>query len=361
MPSEYSQRREILAARLADEAKVDALIVSFLPNVRYLTGFTGSNALLALTTEGRAMVFTDPRYETQVAEQVDCPAQVRRGSLWHAAAGWVARRRFRKLGIESARVTIEQRDEFAAKLPKPVRLIGVGRVVETQRMVKSEAEVETIAHAVRINSMAYAVALARFQPEMTEQALAAEIDYQMRRAGAEDTAFDTIVASGARSALPHAHPSNVPIAKNQYLLIDMGARYEGYTSDMTRVTVPGRIPAALRNQYGAVLEAQLAAIDAVKPGATAGAVDAAARLALKKHKMDSLFVHSTGHGLGLEIHESPRLGKKDLTRLEPGMVITVEPGVYRPGTGGVRIEDTVLVTETGCRVLTPTAKKLVAI
>lgn len=360
MPSEFHQRRARLSAKLA-ETKVDALIVSFLPNVRYLTGFTGSNALVVVTPDGRALILTDPRYETQVAEEVDCPSQVRRGSLWHAAAGWITKRRFGKLGVEKARVTLEQRDEFAAKLPKQTKLLGVGRLVEALRMVKSESEVETIAQAVRINSLAYAGALARFQAGMSEQALAAEIDYQMRRSGAEDSAFDTIVASGPRSALPHAHPANLPIAKNEFLLIDMGAQYQGYSSDMTRVVVPGRISSAMRSQYGAVLESQLAAIDAIRPGVTAGAVDAAARRALKKHKLDSLFIHSTGHGLGLEIHESPRLGKLDPTRLEPGMVITVEPGVYRPGAGGVRIEDTVLVTETGCRVLTPTAKNLVAI
>lgn len=362
MPAaDYRERRAALAARLTSEAKVDALAVSFNANVRYLTGFTGSNAILLLTAEGNAVVFTDPRYETQVAEQVDCEAQVRRGSLWEALAGWLARRRIRKLGLEKARVTLEQRDELAAKLPKRIAISGAGRLVEQLRMVKSAAEIETIAHSVRINSMAYAAALARFQAGMTEQALAAEIDYQMRRAGAEDTAFDTIVASGARSALPHAHPSPARIETNRLLLIDMGALHEGYSSDMTRVVVPGRVSPAQRRMYNAVLEAQLAAIDAVKPGVTAGAVDLAARRTLKKHKIEELFIHSTGHGLGLEIHEAPRLGKQDPTRLEPGMAITIEPGVYRPGEGGVRIEDTVLVTETGCQVLTPTAKQLVAI
>ena len=183
----------------------------------------------------------------------------------------------------------------------------------------------------------------------------------MRRAGADDTAFETIVASGDRSALPHARPSSAAIEANRLLLIDMGALCEGYASDMTRVVVPGRITSEAKRLYQAVLEAQLAALDAVRPGVKAADVDAAARQTLKKHSLDELFKHSTGHGLGLEIHEAPRLGKRERLKLEAGMVITIEPGAYKEGLGGVRIEDTVLVTETGCRILTPTAKKLVAI
>lgn len=356
---ERANRRRALAARLA-ELQIDGLFISFLPNVRYLTGFTGSNAILGLDPD-EAVMFTDGRYETQVKLQVDCKSQVRKGSTWEAAAAWANRRKWKTVGIEAARVTVEQRDSIAGMLGHGVDIKPIGRAVEQLRLVKSPAEVEAISHAVQVNSVAYAAALARFRPGMSERDLAAEIDYQMRRAGAEDSAFDTIVASGKNSALPHARPSGAGIETNQLLLIDMGALCEGYASDMTRVVVPGRISSEARRLYGAVLEAQLAAIDAVKPGVKAVAVDAAARRTLRKHALDNLFKHSTGHGLGLEIHEAPRLGKHERLKLAAGMVITIEPGVYKEGFGGVRIEDTVLVTETGCRILTPTAKKLVAI
>ena len=305
---ERLQRRLALTTRFR-EWEIDALLVSFLPNVRYLTGFTGSNALLALTPGGAAM-FTDSRYEIQAKREVDCGVRIKKSSLWHAAATWAKSNKVKRVGVEGARVTLEQRDEFAGKLGNGVAIKGVGRVVETLRMVKSPGEIEAIIRSVQINSMAYAAALARFQAGMSEQALAAEIGYQMRRAGADNTAFDTIVASGSRSALPHARPSNAPIEANRLLLIDMGALCEGYTSDMTRVVVPGRITAEAKRLYGAVLEAQLAAIDVVRAGAKAAEVDAAARRTLEKHSLDKLFQHSTGHGLGLEIHEAPRLGKR---------------------------------------------------
>jgi Xaa-Pro aminopeptidase len=193
---------------------------------------------------------------------------------------------------------------------------------------------------------------------MCERDLAAEIDYQMRRLGAEKPSFETIVAGGERSALPHAHPTGAVLKPGQPVLIDMGAFQDGYASDMTRMLFLGAPGARVRRLYRAVLEAQLAAIDAVRLGVAAARVDRAARDVLKAFKLDRAFVHSTGHGLGLEIHESPRIGKKDKTRLAAGMAITIEPGVYLEGTGGIRIEDTVVVTPGGCEVLTPTSKEL---
>ena len=356
---ERPQRRRALTARF-QKLEVDALLVSFLPNVRYLTGFTGSNAILAMAPDAAVMV-TDQRYQIQASQQVDCDWKVPPGSLWDAAAGWCKRRKSKRVGVEAARVTLEQQSTLANKLGVGIKIIGVGREVETIRMVKSPGEIDAICQSVQINSMAYAAALARFRAGMSERELAAEIDYQMRRSGADQTAFDTIVASGERSALPHARPTSAPIESNRLLLIDMGALCEGYASDMTRVVVPGRITAEAKRLYQAVLEAQLAAIDAVSPGVKAVEIDRTARQVLKKHSLDDYFKHSTGHGLGLEIHEAPRLGKHEKLRLQAGMVITIEPGVYKEGLGGVRIEDTVLVTETGCRILTPTEKKLVAI
>jgi Xaa-Pro aminopeptidase len=192
---------------------------------------------------------------------------------------------------------------------------------------------------------------------MREGDLAAELDYRMRRQGAEGPAFETIVAAGARTALPHARPTSARLVQG-LLLVDMGAMLDGYASDMTRMLFLGRPGARVRRAYKAVLEAQLAAIDAVRPGVPAKTVDRAARRVLARHGLANAFVHSTGHGLGLEIHEPPRIGKKEKTPLECGMAITIEPGVYVEGFGGIRIEDTVSVTKNGCEVLTPTSKEL---
>jgi Xaa-Pro aminopeptidase len=226
-------------------------------------------------------------------------------------------------------------------------------------MTKSPGEIDMIRKSVRVNSEAYARTLRRVRLGMRERDIAAELDYQMRLHGAEKPAFDTIVAAGAHSALPHAHPTGQRLEENDLLLIDMGACLDGYMSDMTRMAFLGLPNKRVRTLYDAVLEAQLAGIDAVRPGVTAAQVDGAARGVLKKHGLDREFVHSTGHGLGLEIHEGPRIGKKDQTVLRAGMVITIEPGAYIDRVGGVRIEDTVLVTANGCEVLTPTTKEFV--
>lgn len=226
-------------------------------------------------------------------------------------------------------------------------------------MVKSPDEIALIRRSVQVNSEAFARTLRRVRVGVREQDIAAELDFQMRMLGAERPAFETIVAAGERSALPHARPSAHQLEENELLLIDMGATLDGYASDMTRVAYAGTPPKKVRDMYRAVLEAQLAAIDAVRPGITAGKVDRVARGVLKLYKLDRQFTHSTGHGLGLEIHEPPRLGRKDKTRLQAGMAITIEPGAYVEGLGGIRIEDTVLVTERGCEVLTPTSKEFV--
>jgi len=191
-----------------------------------------------------------------------------------------------------------------------------------------------------------------------EAEIAAELEFQMRRFGAEKASFETIVAAGARTALPHAEPTGEKLGSDQLLLIDMGATRAGYCSDMTRMLFTGTPGQKTRALYAAVLKAQLAAIDAVREGVTGGQVDRAARSVLRREGLEKAFVHSTGHGLGLEIHEPPRLGRKDQTKLRAGMVVTIEPGAYVEGSGGVRIEDTVLVTRNGCEVLTPTTKEL---
>jgi len=357
--SEFAERRRRASSAFASR-KIDGLIASSAPNVRYLTGFTGS-AGMALLWQGGAILFTDPRYGVQAAAEVDCTVRVVRGPLEPAAIKAASRRRLRRIGFEEGRLNYKAYREIEAALPLGVTLEPTAGLLEALRMVKSAGEIELVRRSVQLNSEAFAQALANVRPGMTEAALAAEIEYRMRLLGAERPAFDTIVAAGPRTAMPHAQPSSKTIGHDQLLLVDMGASREGYASDMTRMAFLGRPGRKVRQLYGAVLEAQLAGIDAVRPGALAGDVDRAARRVLRAHGVEKAFVHSTGHGLGLEIHEAPRLAKAVKTPLEAGMTVTVEPGVYLEGFGGIRIEDTVVVTSCGCDVLTPTSKELLVL
>ncbi len=357
--SEVEQRRRDASLRLS-EHKVDGLLVSSPANLRYLTGYAGSNGLLLLT-QREAHFFTDPRYGLQASQQITCKVQVAKGPLIEAAAKTIKRKHLKKIGFETAWMKHEDFAKLKEAMPLGAGLVPVGRVLEEQRMVKSPSEIELIRKSVLVNSEAYTRTIRRVRAGVREQDVAAELEFQMRMLGAEKAAFDTIVLIGERSALPHGRPGTRRLEPNELLLIDMGAMVDGYASDMTRVACTGTPPKRVRDLYRAVLEAQLAAIDSVKPGMTAGKVDLVARAVLNRHKLDKQFIHSTGHGLGLEIHEPPRLGRKDPTRLQAGMAITIEPGAYLEGVGGVRIEDTVLVTQNGCEVLTPTAKDLVTI
>jgi Xaa-Pro aminopeptidase len=334
----------------------DAMLITSRPNLRYLTGFTGSNGV-AVVSALATWFFTDPRYQFQAAQEVTAKARAVKGHLLEQVAKLATRHSWRRLGFEPDHLTAGQVELLQEKAAKSLRFVARGGVVETLRMVKSEEELAAIERSVETNSRALDAALKRLKVGMCEAELAAEIDYQMRKLGAEKPSFDTIVASGVRSALPHAQPTRMKIEPG-VLLIDMGAFQDGYASDMTRTFFVGEPGRKMAGIYKAVLEAQLAGIAAVHPGAKASTVDRAAREVLKGHGLDKAFLHSTGHGLGLEIHEPPRLGKKEATKLEVGMAITVEPGAYVEGVGGVRIEDTVVVTAQGCRVLTPTPKEL---
>ena len=341
----FPERRRRFTGRFG-ELSIDAAVISSPANIRYLSGFTGSNALLAVTPS-KSVLLTDPRYSIQARQETDCQVRTVIGRLSDAVA---LRGR---IGFENTRISYDLYSRLKG------RLEPLGTVLDEMRMVKSPEEVERIRASVRLNSEAYWRGLRRVRPETTESGLAAEFDYQMRRLGAEKPAFDTIVAAGPRTALPHAQPTGARMPRRGLLLVDMGACLDGYASDMTRMAHFGRPDTKVRNVYRAVLEAQLAALGAVRAGVTAGAVDSVARRELRKAGFARQFVHSTGHGLGLEIHEAPRLGKREKqTRLEEGMVVTIEPGVYIEGWGGIRIEDTVVVTAQGCEVLTPTPKEL---
>jgi len=353
---EFAQRRRLIGAGLVNR-QLDAMLVSSPASVRYLTGFTGSNGLL-LVLPDEAFFFTDPRYAIQSSQEVSCSVSVCKGPMLPAAALAVSGKRVRRLGFERAHLSYDGYDVLRTKLPMRASLEPVSGWLEAHRMLKSPAEIALIRRSVQTNSEAFEAAARRVRPGMRERDLAAEIEHQMHRLGAERPSFGTIVAAGERTALPHAHPTGAVLKPRQLLLIDMGTFEDGYASDMTRMLFLGKPGARVRRMYRAVLEAQLAAVDAVRPGVTAGYVDRQARRVLKAYKLDRAFVHSTGHGLGLEIHELPRIGKNDKTPLAVGMAITIEPGAYVEGFGGIRIEDTVVVTERGCEVLTPTGKEL---
>ena len=354
--NEFTLRRASIAVGL-EAHKLDALLVDAPPNVRYLSGFSGDNGNL-LVYAGGATLFTDPRFAIQARQQVSCQVKVSKGPLSADVIAAIHRLKLRHMGYDSARTTCGYFEALRSKLPMGSSLDPAPGWVEELRMVKSPAEIDLIRRSVELNSRAFELAVARVRPGMTEQDLAAELEYRMRRLGAQKPSFETIVAAGLRSALPHAEPTAARIGRGSLVIVDMGAFREGYASDMTRMLFLGVPSAKVKRTYRAVLEAQLAGIAAVRAGVRTAAVDAAARRVLRQHGLDRFFVHSTGHGLGLEIHEPPRIGRRDKSHLEAGMAITIEPGVYLEDFGGIRIEDTVVVTETGCRILTPTPKEL---
>jgi len=348
-------------ARLAEilvENRLDALVLCGLPNIRYLTGFTGSNALLLITRQD-AVFYTDGRYGTQSAQEVrDARIIVRRsGSILRSLIGSIKLRRLRRLGFESNRAGYEFYQTLRSSLPG-IGLKGLSGVIENLRVVKSPEEVAAIRRSVRLNSAVFEASIRRIRPGHSEAGVAAAIEHRMRRRGGEKAAFETIVAAGVRSALPHARPTSNPLKTNELIIVDQGVILDGYASDMTRTIALGSLGSRARRVYYAVLEAQQAAIAVVRAGVQARDVDREARRVLDHYGLEKAFVHSTGHGVGLEIHERPRLGRGERTKLEAGMVITIEPGAYLEGFGGVRIEDMVLVTDRGCDVLTPTPKDL---
>jgi Xaa-Pro aminopeptidase len=256
------------------------------------------------------------------------------------------------LAASLGHLTVAQRDAFATRLGQRLRWVSSNSLVERLRAVKYSSELAIMRDAAVLISDVFSKVLPKIHPGLTELELAALVEYEIKLAGGSGPSFETIAAAGPRSAWAHARPSSKPLDKNELVVMDQGAILRGYCSDLTRTVHVGRASAKVKSLYQAVLEAQLAAKSAIKPGVTAGAVDEAARRALKKRGLVKYFTHSTGHGLGLEVHEMPRLGKGERTELQEGMVVTVEPGVYIEGLGGIRIEDDVVVTARGARDLT---------
>jgi len=361
---DYAGRLSRLRSGL-DENDLGALLVTHLPNIHYLCGFTGSAAALIVAERG-CVLFTDGRYRTQAKEEVTgARIIIARKSPAVAAAEWLAEQRRRslaaRLGIEPDSVTTGMRDRLAAALKGKARLRSAPPLVERARMVKDAAEILRIRRAVELGAGLFRIACGKIRPGVSEVEVAAAMEYEARCAGAEGMSFPTILASGPRSAIVHGRASSARIPRRGFVVCDFGVILAGYCSDRTRTVHVGRPSKQARQLYEAVLEAQQAAIAAVRPGVTAAEPDGAARRVLRQWKLARYFTHSTGHGLGLEIHEAPRLAVGQAQKLEPGMVITIEPGVYVPGKWGVRIEDVVVVTSSGCEVLTPKDKELVII
>jgi Xaa-Pro aminopeptidase len=364
LPMNYAGRLKTISHALHG-AGIDALLVTHLPNVRYLCGFTGSAGVLVVYAAGRGtrpVFYTDGRYTQQAAEEVKCARAViaKKPALTEACAA-LGRTKVKVLGFESAQLSYATYRQVRQVVGGKVRLKPLAGQVEGMRLIKDADEISQIRASVLMAASLFQTALSAIRPGVPESLVAGEMELQARRAGSEKMSFDTIVAAGRRSALPHGRASTQPVPGDGFIILDWGVILAGYCSDMTRTLHVGAVSTGHRRMYEAVREAQLASIDAVRPGATAGEVDQAGRKVLEKAGYGAYFTHSTGHGVGIEIHESPRLAKGQTQKLIAGMVITIEPGIYIPDEGGVRIEDMVLVTESGREVLTPTTKDLITL
>ena len=339
--------------------RAGAMLVSHLPNVFYLSGFTGENALL-LVGRRRVTLFTDPRFTTQARQEcAGIGIEIVRGplapavgeSLRHAPpAGDVV--------IEEDRLSVAQYSALRRAARRCCSWRATHGLVEGMREVKDQGEIAGMREAARVGCRVMRHAIECLRPGMTELEVAAEIEFEMRKLGATGPSFETIVASGPRSALPHGRPTSKRLKKKELVVLDLGVILRGYCSDLTRTVHLGRASKEVRRWYQAVLQAQLAARGAVRAGIPAGDVDEAARSVLRREGLERFFIHSTGHGLGIEVHERPSVARNQTGKLRAGSVVTIEPGVYVPGRGGIRIEDDVLVKEAGSETLTGMPREL---
>lgn len=354
----FAARRDRLR-KLLRQTGAEALLITNFTNVTYLTGFTGDDSHL-LVTDRETVLLSDFRYVQQLAEE--CPeleVEIRPlgTELLDLVVKVVGAAKCRRLAVEGSSMTVGFCAELSRRLPA-LEIVPTTGLVEQLRAIKDRDEVAEIRHAIDVAERAFAVVRASLRPESTEKSIANELEYQIRLFGGVGCCFTPIVGVGPRGALPHARLSDRQVGQSDFVLIDWGARARLYVSDLTRVLVTGRIPPKLERIYGVVLQAQRAGIAAIRPGAVMKDVDAAARQVIEQAGWGKLFGHALGHGIGLQVHEQPRLAANQDRPLKPGMVVTVEPGIYVPGWGGVRIEDDVLVTRTGQEVLSRVPKEL---
>jgi Xaa-Pro aminopeptidase len=358
MPNSQVRRSQELQKLLRHQS-LDALLITSPADWYYLTGFTGEAGALIVDLRHVTLV-TDGRFRVQAAEEL-CSVRVveQKDGLYRSCGELLKNLRGQKVGFDPNQVTVEQYQLVKKAAGKATQLKPIGGLVASLRARKDAAELAQMRKAALLASDVVESAIGLLKPGVREFEVAAEIEYQMRKRGASGAAFESIVAFGARAALPHAQPTAKRLRKNELVVLDLGAILGKYCSDITRTVYVGKAPARIRLWYQAVLEAQAAAIDAIEPGKSGGQVDAAARGVLAAYRLDQYFVHSTGHGLGLEVHEDPRLAKGQKTQLASGNVITIEPGVYIAGLGGIRIEDDVVVHQGRSEVLTRASRDFI--
>lgn len=358
LPEAFTRRRDHLRRRMKKE-HLDGFLVTKPENVSYLTGFSGEDSYL-LVWQDHEVIISDSRFTQQIQEE--CPgleAHIRpQGvTLVQAAARLLKKARLSGVGVEASHLPLASYEKLQ-EATNGIEFLKTENWIEEQRAVKDREELERIREAITIAQRAFISVSATLRAEQTEKEVSDLLDYRMRTLGARRSAFPIIVGVGPRAALPHVIPSNKKIGESEFVLIDWGADEGWYKSDLTRVLPTGRIGPKFSKIYHTVLKAQQAGIAAIRPGVSAQEVDSAARKVIEEAGFGRLFGHGLGHGVGIEIHEFPRLGPKVPTILRPGMVITVEPGIYLPDWGGVRIEDDVLVTRDGHEVLSDLPKDL---
>jgi Xaa-Pro aminopeptidase len=354
----FAKRRRKLIRSLKQQG-VDALMVTNFTNVTYLTGFSGDDSYLLIGPQ-QTILISDSRYTIQIGEEcsdIDTHFRSNRVPIMEAAGKLLRRAKPSKLAVESNSLTVGELEELSKQV-KSLEIVPLSGLVETLREIKDSTEIASIREAVRMAEQGFAVIRASLVGRMSELEAAHELEHSMRKFGATRAGFEPIVAVGARAALPHAQPSKVTMETDDFVLFDWGAETaDGYRSDLTRVLVTGKISTKLEKIYRVVLKAQLRGIKAIRPGAKGCDVDKAARSVIEKAGYGKQFGHGLGHGIGLEIHEGGRFSPTSETVLKAGMVMTVEPGIYIPGWGGVRIEDDILVTRDGHEVLTSVPKE----
>ncbi|ROX92774.1 M24 family metallopeptidase [Enterococcus hirae] len=349
-------RVEKLRKKMQEE-NLDSFLITSPYNLRYLTNFTGTTGLAVITLE-KAFFITDFRYTEQAAAQAQGFEIIKNvGPIFEEVADLVQKEGLRELGFEETTVSFLEYSVLEEIID--AQLIPISGMIEELREIKDEEEIAIIEKACSIADLAYDHILKMIQPGMTEIEVANQLDFYMRSLGASSVSFETIVASGLRSAMPHGVASKKIIEQGDLITIDFGCYYEGYVSDMTRTFANGDPGEQLKEIYQIVLEAQLAVLEVAKPGVTGKQLDAVARDYITKHGYGEAFGHSTGHGIGLEIHEGPNVSVRAEKQFVPGNIITDEPGIYLPGIGGVRIEDDLLITSDGNRVLTHSPKELI--
>lgn len=354
----YAVRRQKLIQQLKGTG-ADALLVTNFTNVTYLTGFSGDDSFL-LVGKDKTVLISDGRYTTQISQE--CPGlevfiRSQKMTILTATPQVIKAAKLRRVGFESTSITVAELDKLKDGL-KSQEFVPTAGAVEELRQIKDADEIAEIRLAIRQAEKGFEVLRAELRGGLTELEVAHNLEHSMRRFGAKRASFPPIIAVGERAALPHARPTGVLISRDNFVLVDWGADAQsGYKSDLTRVLITGKVPPKLEKVYRVVLKSQLAGIAAIRPGVKCCDVDAAARKVVEDAGFGKYFNHGLGHGIGLDIHEGPRFNAVTETELKPGMIMTVEPGIYLEDWGGVRIEDDVLVTRNGCEVMTSVPKE----